>query len=48
MKGFLLSLSLLLFVSTANATNTEFTAGTLDIINLPNVSGTTSWNLKDD
>ena len=48
MKGFLLSLSLLLFVSTAHATNTEFTAGTLDIINLPNQSGTTNWNLSDD
>jgi hypothetical protein len=48
MRNFLLTLSLLLFVSTANATNTEFTAGTLDIINLPNQSGTTSWNLNDD
>ena len=48
MKGFLLSLSLLLFVSTANATNTEFTAGTLDIINLINESGTTNWQLGDD
>ena len=48
MRNFLLTLSLLLFVSTANATNTEFTAGTLDIINLPNQSGTTNWNLSDD
>ena len=46
MKAFLLSL--LLFVSTAHATNTDFTAGTLDIINLTNQSGTTNWNLNDD
>jgi hypothetical protein len=48
MKEFLLSLSLLLFVSTVNATNTEFTAGTLDIIDLTSQSGTTNWNLNDD
>lgn len=48
MKEFLLSLSLLLFISTANATNTEFTAGTLDLIDLTNESGTTNWQLGDD
>ena len=43
-----LLLSLLLFVSTAQATNTDFTAGTLDIIDLTGQSGTTNWNLNDD
>ena len=47
MKKFLLSL-LLLIPTVVSATNTEFTVGTLDIINLPNESGTTSWNLSDD
>ena len=48
MKGFLLSLLLCISSSVVNATNTEFTAGTLDIINLPNQSGTTNWQLGDD
>ena len=48
MKGFLLSLLLCISSSVVNATNTEFTTGTLDIINLPNHSGTTNWNLSDD
>ena len=47
MRNLVLTLSLLFFVSTANA-NTDFTAGTLDIINLTNQSGTTNWQLGDD
>ena len=47
MKRFLLSL-LLCISSVVNATNTEFTTGTLDIINLPTQSGTTNWQLGDD
>ena len=47
MRNFLLTLSLLLFVSTANA-NTDFTAGTSSIIDLTTQSGTTNWNLNDD
>jgi hypothetical protein len=48
MRNLILTLSLLLFVSTAQATNTDFTAGTLDLIDLPNQSGTTNWNIGDD
>ena len=48
MRNLILTLSLLLFVSTAQATNTDFTAGTLDLIDLQNHSGTTNWNLGDD
>ena len=47
MRNLILTLSLLLFVSTAQATNTDFTAGTLDLIDLPNQSNTTNWNIGD-
>ncbi len=46
MKEFLLSF--LLFASVAQAQNTDFTAGTADIIDLTDQTGVTSWNLSDD
>ena len=45
MKEFLLSF--LLFASVAQAQNTDFTAGTADIIDLTDQTGVTSWNLSD-
>ena len=47
-KKWLALLTLCAGTFTGNLTGTEWTAGTEDIINLPNVSGTTNWQLGDD
>ena len=47
-KKWLAALALCAGTFTGNLTGTEWTAGTEDIINLPNVSGTTNWQLGDD
>ena len=48
MRSLLRTLSLLLLTAGTCLSGTEWTAGTEDIINLPNVSGTTNWQLGDD
>jgi len=48
MRSLLRTLSLLLLTAGTYLSGTEWTTGTEDIINLPNVSGTTNWQLGDD
>ena len=48
MRNLIRTLSLLLLTAGTCLSGTEWTAGTEDIINLPNVSGTTNWQLGDD
>ena len=43
-----IAIMLALFTNQVSATNTEFTAGTLDPIDLTGQSGTTNWQLGDD
>ena len=43
-----IAIMLALFTSQASATNTEFTTGTLNPIDLTGESGTTNWQLGDD
>jgi hypothetical protein len=48
MRNLIRTLSLLLLTAGTYLSGTEWTTGTADIINLPNVSGTTNWQLGDD